>query len=55
MRNQGMCDKCTEIDDRIKHYRDIASRITDQRTVDGIKKLIVDLQAKKTALRPDQK
>jgi hypothetical protein len=26
-----MCEKCVELDVRMRHYRDIASRITDHR------------------------
>jgi hypothetical protein len=35
-----MCDKCVEIDKKIEHYRLLASRLTDQPTIDGIKELI---------------
>jgi hypothetical protein len=48
-----MCDKCVEIDARIATYQRIASRITDQPTIDGAKRLIAELQAKKAALHPD--
>jgi hypothetical protein len=50
-----MCEKCVEIDDRIATYQRIASRITDQPTVDGAKQLIADLEAKKAALHPERK
>jgi hypothetical protein len=49
-----MCNKCAELDERIRHYRGIASRITDQRTIDGIKRLIADMEAKKKVLHPEQ-
>jgi hypothetical protein len=49
-----MCDKCEEIDKKIVHYRRISSSITDQFTIDGIKDLIVRLEAQKAALHPDQ-
>jgi hypothetical protein len=42
-----MCDKCNELDEKIKHYERIASSITDQLMIDGIKKLIKDMQIKK--------
>ena len=54
MRNRKMCDKCIELDVKIEHYQHLSSRITDQQTLDGIKKLIADLQARKTALHPEQ-
>ena len=28
-----MCDKCTKLDQKIAHYRDIAVRMTDERTL----------------------
>jgi hypothetical protein len=55
MRNREMCDKCTELDDKIEHYRRIASSINDQFTVDRIKVLIAELEAQKAALHPEQK
>ena len=47
-----MCDKCVEIDEKIKQYRSIVRSITDQPTVDGAKALIADLEAQKAALHP---
>ena len=44
-----MCDKCVELDRKIEHYRLLASRVTDQPTIDGIKKLIERMQAQKLA------
>jgi hypothetical protein len=50
-----MCEKCVEIDDRIATYQRIASRIIDQPTIDGAKRLIAELQAKKAELHPERK
>jgi len=50
-----MCDKCKELDEKIGHYQRIASSITDQLTIDRIKKLTEDMQAKKIALHSEQK
>jgi hypothetical protein len=50
-----MCEKCVEIDDRIATYQRIASRITDQPTIVGTKRLIADLQAQKAALHSERK
>jgi hypothetical protein len=47
-----MCDKCFEIDEKIKQYRSIVRSITDQPTVDGAKALIADLEA--AALHPER-
>ena len=54
MRNREMCDKCTELDDKIEQYRRIASSIGDQFTVDRIKVVIAELEAQKAALHPEQ-
>jgi hypothetical protein len=49
-----MCKQCVEIDKKIKHYRHMASRITDQPMLDGIMDLIEGLQAQRAALHPEQ-
>jgi hypothetical protein len=49
-----MCEKCTELDSKIEHYQHMASRITDQAMLDGIKDLIERMQAQKAALHPEQ-
>jgi hypothetical protein len=49
-----MCEKCIEIDKKIEHYQVMASRITDQPVLDGIKELIQRMQAQKAALHPGQ-
>jgi hypothetical protein len=49
-----MCEQCVEIDKKIEHHRRLASLITDQLTLDGIKQLIERMQAQKAALHPEQ-
>jgi hypothetical protein len=49
-----MCDKCVELDSKIEHYQHMASRITDQAMLDGIKELIERMQAQKLAFHPEQ-
>jgi hypothetical protein len=49
-----MCEKCVELDSKIQHYRVLASRITDQPILDGIKHLIEQMQAQKAALHREQ-
>jgi hypothetical protein len=49
-----MCEKCVELDSKIEHYRFMASRITDQSILDGIKQLIERMQDQKAALHPEQ-
>jgi len=47
-----MCEKCIEIDRRIERLKFIATRITDQQTLDGAAKLVAELEAQKAALHP---
>ena len=47
-----MCDKCVEIDRKILRLKDLARRILDQKTLDGIAALIAELAAQKADLHP---
>ena len=49
-----MCDKCTELDEKIGHLKDLATRVLDQMTTDGIADLVRELRDKKKKLHPDQ-
>jgi hypothetical protein len=49
-----MCDECTEIDKKIVHYRKLTLGISDPATVETIKGLIAELEARKRALHPDK-
>jgi hypothetical protein len=42
------------IDEKIKHYQNIAAEIIDRLTADRIEKLIADLKAQKLALHPSE-
>jgi hypothetical protein len=50
-----MCHKCTEIDDKIEHYRRISTYVTDQLTREGIAGLIKQMTAEKAALHAEQR
>ena len=50
-----MCDKCTELDKKIEHYQKLAARIFDPPTIEGINKLIEEMQAEKAKLHPERK
>ncbi len=50
-----MCNKCDELDKKMEHYRSISTRITDEKTIEGLKALIEACLAQRTALHPDQK
>jgi hypothetical protein len=50
-----MCDKCAELDAKIEHFRRLATRVLDPLTIEGIGKLIEEMQAKKDRLHPEQK
>jgi hypothetical protein len=52
--SEAMCEQCVEIDKKIDHYHQMASRITDQPMLDGIMELIERMQAQKVALHPEQ-
>jgi hypothetical protein len=49
-----MCDKCKSIDKKIEHYREMATHVFDQQTLDGIGRLIAKLETDKKALHPEQ-
>jgi hypothetical protein len=49
-----MCEQCEELDKKISHYRKLASSLTDEPTLLGIKKLIEKAEVRKRALHPDQ-
>jgi hypothetical protein len=49
-----MCEKCLELDGKIEHYRGIASRITEEAMIRGIKVLIETAKARRAALHPEQ-
>jgi hypothetical protein len=49
-----MCEQCEELDKKISHYRKLASSLTDEPTLLGMKKLIEEAEARKRALHPDQ-
>jgi hypothetical protein len=49
-----MCEQCAELDSKIEHYRLMASRMTDQAILDGIKHLIERMQVQKVELHPEQ-
>lgn len=44
-----------EIDNEIQHLRRLEGQMTDQKTLDGIKVLIADLEAERAALALDEK
>jgi beta-phosphoglucomutase-like phosphatase (HAD superfamily) len=46
---RAMFEKCTQIDSKIIHYRQMAARITDQQTLDGIAALIKQMTADKAS------
>jgi hypothetical protein len=48
-----MCEKCTELDKKIEHYRQLSTWVLDQRTQEGIAILITKYCADKKALHPD--
>lgn len=49
-----MSERRDQIDEELMYLRKLASQLTDQQTLDGIKVLIVDLEAEKAALDQDK-
>ena len=50
-----MCEKCTELDSKIAHYKTMQFRVTDKIVLAGIAELIAELLAKKAELHPQTK
>jgi len=48
-----MCDKCSELDKKIDHYRRVIDAINDRQAVDGITQLIKEAEAEKAKLHPE--
>jgi len=51
----SMCAKCAELDFKLAHYRQMATRITDAATLDGIAGLTKELVNAKAALHPEER
>jgi hypothetical protein len=49
-----MCEKCEPIDERIAHYLALGQQITDQQTLEGIKRLIANLETQNKVLHPEE-
>jgi hypothetical protein len=43
----AMCEQCEELDKKISHYRKLASSLTDEPTLLGIKELIDEAEAER--------
>ncbi len=52
MLGRYMCEKCTELESKVAHYREMATRIQDRLTLDGITRLIAEALAQMAALHP---
>ena len=48
-----MCSACDQIDVKIRHLREVASRMLDKQTLDGIAALISEMEIKKAELHPE--
>jgi hypothetical protein len=49
-----MSTRREQIDEEIRHLRVLESQMTDQKTIEGIKDLIADLEEEKAAILPDE-
>jgi hypothetical protein len=48
-----MCEKCKPIDERIERYQRLVKNINDQQTIDGVTRLIDELEKQKKTLHPE--
>ena len=48
-----MCDKCSELNEKIARYRRISNFVTDKLTLEGIRGLIGRYEAEKRELHPE--
>jgi hypothetical protein len=51
---RDMCEKCKPISDQIARYRRLGAQVSDARTLDGIARLIAELEDQKRTLHPEQ-
>jgi hypothetical protein len=45
-----MCDECSQLNEKIAHYKKVMSAMTDQLTVERIAALVSELEAQVAAL-----
>jgi hypothetical protein len=50
----SMCEKCSELDAKIERQK-LAARLLDPPTIEGINKLIEEMEAEKARLHPECK
>jgi hypothetical protein len=48
-----MCAKCNELDEKIAHYAQLVTHISDQLTLEGIRETIGRMTAEKAALHSE--
>ena len=51
----AMCEKCTEIDEKIERYLRFTHAVPDQDFVDRVSALIKDLKSEKAAFHPKER
>jgi hypothetical protein len=53
MRGCDVCEKCKPIDADLERYRRLKARLTDRKTLEGIARLMDELERQKKALHPE--
>jgi hypothetical protein len=48
-----MCDRCVELDGKIKHYERLAVFVSEGTTLDRIREWVTKLRGEKAALHPE--
>ena len=54
MWERPMCEKCVELDQKIKHYHRLIARMPDPQTNEALRKLIEEMEKHKAELHPKQ-
>ena len=49
---RAMCEKCEELDRKIRHYRRFTTYALDSLTMDRIRRLVEDLQQMRASMHP---
>lgn len=52
MYGESMCEKCTELDEKIAHYRRFTTYAFDALTTERIRGMLDDLQQKRNSVHP---
>jgi hypothetical protein len=49
-----MCDRCDHLDETMARYRRLKAQVNDEKTLEGLERLLGRLEAAKRALHPEE-